>query len=547
MKLQLSNLESIKEFQNLKKIKEEVLILSHAPYDIFEQNISSQISQYIDYSPTLKFNSFGDVSIQLINLVKETNKKKVTYIFNWADLIPLYEMNSRQSNYIRLINNSEINEILKQHISILTQINQNTNIDLFILVPDINETFLAIGHIHETVFINFIYQELLKNLQENSLTFEFKRGGQNINNYYKYHVYDDLQSITSIAMGISKNFYNSDYQVKAIFVDLDETLWPSNIGDWENLPVISSSSNRKFHYFQILLKKLSASGVYIVAVSKNDENYVMDKFDKIEMPLSSSDFYSIKCSWIEKSTVIGKFINRINILSEHCLFLDDNPVELLEVKSKIPKLKSIRVSREILDFNLLNNYLKSQINTSTSKRENEARKINRPSIVQSEKNKDYLKELSLSLKVNFINNLTGRPLELINKTNQFNLNGIRVADTILEKSKKVLTFDLKDIYGDFGTIGVIVFSELDAQVIVNNFVLSCRAFSRGVEFEIINVLRKYIKYKDIYFEYKKTDRNKVIEDLIKLITKKIDNNKYLLDESLFEKSLEEYKGILNVC
>lgn len=545
MKLKLSNLESIKEFKSIEKINEEVLILSHAPYDIFEHSISSQIFQYIGYSPYLKFNSFGDIDIQLNNLIKEDNKKKVAYIFNWADIFPSYEINGRQRDDKKFLNNLEINKKLKKHISILKQISQNTNINLLILIPDINETFLAIGHVHEAVFINTIYQELLKNLSENSLTFDFKSGGQNLNNYFKYHIYDDFKSVINIAMGIAKNFYNSDYQVKAIFVDLDETLWPLNIGDWEKLPVISSSSNRKFHYFQNLIKNLSANGVYVIAVSKNDEKYVMDKFDKIEMPLSSSDFYSINCSWNAKSIVIGEVINRVNILPEHCLFLDDNPAELLEVKSKIPKLKSIRVCREILDFDLLMSYLKSQLNNSTSKRENEARKINRPSIIQNEQNKDYLKELSLSLKVNFINNLDGRPLELINKTNQFNLNGIRIVNSNLEKQIKAFTVDLKDIYGDFGTIGVIVFSELEDRVIVHNFVLSCRAFSRGVEFEIINALRKFIKHKDIYFEYKKTDRNKVIEELIKFITKEIDNE-YLLDENMLEKKLVEYKGVINV-
>ena len=83
----MNNLESIKEFENLKKINEEVLIISHAPYDIFEKTISSQISQYIGYSPSLKFNSLGDSVLRLIDLTKEINKKKVAYIFNWADLL----------------------------------------------------------------------------------------------------------------------------------------------------------------------------------------------------------------------------------------------------------------------------------------------------------------------------------------------------------------------------------------------------------------------------------------------------------------------------
>ena len=544
MKLQMTNLESLKAFRASIVIEEEVLILSHAPYDVFEQSISAHISQFIGYSPSLKFNAFGDAVMCLIDLCKVTHKINVAYVLNWADLVPILEMSSRQSKKAKVTNEEELLEKLSKHILILRRANENPNVNLVIHVPDINETYLAMGHIYQKSFINRAYCQLLQSLDENSLIFEFKTGGQNLSNYFKYHIYDNLKSIISIARGISNRFFSADYQLKVIFVDLDNTIWPSNIGDWEELPLISSESNKTFHYLQMLLKKLSSSGVLLVAVSKNDEHYVMDKFDKIDMPLSSKDFYSISCSWKPKSQIIGTFLEQINVLPEHCLFLDDNPVELLEVKSVISSLKSIHVSKEISDYDLLATYLQTQLNTSTSTRENEARKIIRP-VSEKESDKDYLKELSLSLKVNFIEDLTGRPYELINKTNQFNLNGIRLDSSDLDSLKKAFTVDLKDIYGDFGTVGVIVFSELDTKIVVHNFVLSCRAFSRGIEFEMINVVRKFVKEKTICFEYKKTDRNNVLGDLINILTNRAEPEFMLIDK-LFEKKLNEYNGVLNV-
>ena len=544
MKLQMTNLESLKAFRASIVIEEEVLILSHAPYDVFEQSISAHISQFIGYSPSLKFNAFGDAVMCLIDLCKVTHKINVAYVLNWADLVPILEMSSRQSKKAKVTNEEELLEKLSKHILILRRANENPNVNLVIHVPDINETYLAMGHIYQKSFINRAYCQLLQSLDENSLIFEFKTGGQNLSNYFKYHIYDNLKSIISIARGISNRFFSADYQLKVIFVDLDNTIWPSNIGDWEELPLISSESNKTFHYLQMLLKKLSSSGVLLVAVSKNDEHYVMDKFDKIDMPLSSKDFYSISCSWKPKSQIIGTFLEQINVLPEHCLFLDDNPVELLEVKSVISSLKSIHVSKEISDYDLLATYLQTQLNTSTSTRENEARKIIRP-VSEKESDKDYLKELSLSLKVNFIEDLTGRPYELINKTNQFNLNGIRLDSSDLDSLKKAFTVDLKDIYGDFGTVGVIVFSELDTKIVVHNFVLSCRAFSRGIEFEMINVVRKFVKEKTICFEYKKTDRNNVLGDLINILTNHAESEFMLIDK-LFEKKLNEYNGVLNV-
>lgn len=543
MKLEMTNLQCLQACRDAVEIDEVVQIISHAPYDVFEQTISAHISQFIGYSPSLKFNTFGDVVLPLIALAEETNQINIAYIFNWADLLPVFEMNSRQGDELKELHEGELLEKINEHLLLLKRAHENSNIKLVIFLPDINETYLAMGHANDKAIINIAYSHLLQGIQESSLTFEFKTGGQNLSNYFKYHIYDDVKSTVSIAQGISKKFYTSDYKVKAIFVDLDNTIWPSNIGDWEDLPIISSSSNKTFHYFQMLLKKLSSCGVLLVAVSKNDESYVIKNFDQIEMPLSTKDFYSIKCSWTPKSEVIGRLIKQINILPEHCLFLDDNPAELLEVNSAIPNMKSIHVAKEISQYNLLVLYLQSQLTSSSSIRENEARKIVRP-VVKIKSNKDYLKELSLNLKVNFIKDLSGRPLELINKTNQFNLNGIRTDNPNLDDGKKAFTIDLKDIYGDFGTIGVMVFSEHE-KIIIHNFVLSCRAFSRGVEFEMLNVVRNLCKEKSICFEYKKTDRNNVLGDLINQLTKR-DNDSFVLVNEFFVKKHNEYKGVLNV-
>ena len=90
------NLESIKAFRDAKVVNDKVYIISHAPYDVFEQTISAHISQYIGYSPSLSFNAFGDVVMQLNELIETDNKVMTAYIFNWADIVPTFEMNSRQ-------------------------------------------------------------------------------------------------------------------------------------------------------------------------------------------------------------------------------------------------------------------------------------------------------------------------------------------------------------------------------------------------------------------------------------------------------------------
>jgi predicted enzyme involved in methoxymalonyl-ACP biosynthesis len=80
---------------------------------------------------------------------------------------------------------------------------------------------------------------------------------------------------------------------------------------------------------------------------------------------------------------------------------------------------------------------------------------------------------------------------------------------------------------------------------VHRFVVSCRAFSRGVEFEMLYSVRKAIAEKAIYFAYKKTDRNNVVGGLMNLLTENVDGE-FRLNEKLLEKKRKEYKGVLSV-
>ena len=75
-----------------------------------------------------------------------------------------------------------------------------------------------------------------------------------------------------------------------------------------------------------------------------------------------------------------------------------------------------------------------------------------------------------------------RPFQLINKTNQFNLNGIRLSETnflkILKNNGKLYSGFYKDKTGDFGEIITIL---IDKNERVRSFVMSCRVFQRKIE------------------------------------------------------------------
>ena len=544
MKFNLSNLDSIKLFGDIATNDEEILVLSHAPYDVFEMFIVANIAQYIPTAPKLIFNSFADVNIKLNDILTSNDYLNVCYIFNWADLYPFFELNSRTGENSITVSVSEISERIQSFFGLIENVTKKTNVNFLTMLPSLQESYLALGHIFEHSDISKLYLQVTNFVNNLKLDVVHKTDACDFSNYLKYHIYDSLDGIKSMSKMIVSHFYQPDFQIKCIFVDFDDTIWPSNIGDWEVNPEISDKTNKNYHCLQQMLKSLSENGIYLIGVSKNDPDYVLENFDSINMPLRKRDFYSISCSWDAKSKVIDNFLMELNILEEHCLFLDDNPVELLEVSATHQYLKTVHITRNINDLNHLLSYLRSNLRTSSSKRENAARKIIRPQ-PKLENDKSYLRDLELKVDISWMNDLIGRPLELINKTNQFNLNGIRILGPDLEHGYSAIKAELSDRYGDFGVIGILVFKEDEQTLEVVNFVLSCRAFSRGIELSMLMELLSYANGKTVKLNYKKTERNSVIRKTLDKIIDKRSDELILSNEKLID-AFEEYKGVLDV-
>ncbi|MEG1680932.1 MAG: hypothetical protein RR326_12615, partial [Stenotrophomonas sp.] len=89
-----------------------------------------------------------------------------------------------------------------------------------------------------------------------------------------------------------------------------------------------------------------------------------------------------------------------------------------------------------------------------------------------------------------------RIVQLINKTNQFNLTTRRYGDAEVEQlmatpGAVLLSLRLSDTFGDNGIISIIVAlpsREADAEWIIDTWLMSCRVLGRGVEQAALQVL-----------------------------------------------------------
>jgi len=109
--------------------------------------------------------------------------------------------------------------------------------------------------------------------------------------------------------------------------------------------------------------------------------------------------------------------------------------------------------------------------------------------------------------------------QLINKTNQFNLTTLRLAEEELRPLigwPLALQFSLSDVFGDQGMIGVII-GDMDRDTVyVELWCMSCRVIGRGVEHKMFDALvqeARKIRRKRIIGEYRPTSRNGIVKDL----------------------------------
>jgi FkbH-like protein len=105
-----------------------------------------------------------------------------------------------------------------------------------------------------------------------------------------------------------------------------------------------------------------------------------------------------------------------------------------------------------------------------------------------------------------------RAFELINKTNQFNLNGRRFTESAWQNylapdDRFLLTATYADRFGALGKIAVIAGRRNGKGLAIDSWVMSCRAFARRIEHQCLNFLFSKFNCSSISFDYEPTSRN----------------------------------------
>lgn len=304
---------------------------------------------------------------------------------------------------------------------------------------------------------------------------------------------------------------------KVVATDADNTLWAGLVGEDGVDAVTAEPHGRAFRHFiyQGLLRRLKAAGILLAVVSRNDQDMVRAPLASGRMPLAPDDFVAIRAGYGAKSDHVRALADSLNLGLDAMVFVDDNPVELAEVAAALPAVNCLRFpdrDDELPAFcrRLAEMFDRRSLTAEDAERtEMYRRRLASQPPAEGEGLEGFLKGLGMVLTVR---DRSGgdweRAHQLINKTNQFNLNGERLDEAamaaILAAGGRLFTATLEDRTGSHGEILACL---IEPSGVVRSLVLSCRVFQRRVEHAFLAWLLGGWRGPALRFAFAATERN----------------------------------------
>jgi len=375
-----------------------------------------------------------------------------------------------------------------------------------------------------------------------------------------------LSHASALAGSLSRLIKNP-VAMKGLVTDLDNTVWSGIVGEIGQAAVSWDLDHHTQAHglYQQFLSELASEGVLIAAASKNEPAMVAEVFNRDDILLQAEQVFPMAISWGSKARAISYILEQWNIGADSVVFVDDDPLEIAEVQEAHPQVTCLRFFRDDpqatydLIVKLRDLFGKSYISAEDKLR---LESIRANSVFRAELSdtmgfsEALLERAEANVTFTVDKNLGDiRALELINKTNQFNLNGRRLTDAewnsyLQDPDSFLLTASYNDRFGSLGKIAVVLGRRDSAALHIDTWVMSCRAFARRIEYQTLRFLFTKFGASTMSFAYELTPRNapfsKLLPDLhaasssspVQLTLKRFDE----ICPRLFHHVLEEKNG-----
>lgn len=377
---------------------------------------------------------------------------------------------------------------------------------------------------HENVRI-FPYRRIIGSLgEENSFSLKTWYLGRILHtNEAQKRLAEEIGSLVEMEAGVPK---------KVLLVDLDNTLWGGLAGEREHTPLELSEDHRGLAYknAQRALRLMTLSGVVLGIVSKNNEEDALAVIrEHPHMVLREEDFVIRRINWRPKHENIREIADSLNLGLDSMVFWDDSPAERELVRQMLPQV-------EVPDFpdspaelapaltKLYKKYFRRPRLTAEDREKTRQYAQNEQRSRLEEQVGDfgqYLRQLQIRAQALSPGAHMERLVQLVNKTNQFNLTTLRYSleemqNIVADSLKKVYLYRVEDCFGDYGIVSAAIVDLAGEAPLIEEWVMSCRVMGKQVEDALLAHMERDLLaagYERLRGRYVPTAKNKPVEGL----------------------------------
>ncbi|WP_139487900.1 HAD-IIIC family phosphatase [Brevibacillus dissolubilis] len=299
-------------------------------------------------------------------------------------------------------------------------------------------------------------------------------------------------------------------KIKCVIWDLDHTVW--------NGVLLEDGDNVQLREGIVeIIQELDRRGILQSISSRNEEEMAMAKLKEFGL---DEYFLYPQINWNAKSSSIKKIVESINIGMDTIAFVDDQPFEREEVGAALPDVLLIDAldTDQLLGMPEMNPTFITD--DSKNRRLMYMSDIKRKEIEESFEGpqEEFLASLGMELTISPVTtDDLQRAEELTVRTHQLNTTGYTYSYEELDQLRhspdhKLMIVDLKDKYGTYGKIGLILLECKEEAWYIKLLLMSCRVMSRGIGSILINYIMQLAKENNVTLraEFVKTDRNRMM-------------------------------------
>ncbi|MGL5060845.1 MAG: HAD-IIIC family phosphatase, partial [Microcoleus sp.] len=285
---------------------------------------------------------------------------------------------------------------------------------------------------------------------------------------------------------------------KAIALDCDRTLWNGICGEDG---VDGIKIDPPFRALQEFIVRQQAAGKLICLCSKNQEEDVFAVFDRHpDMVLKRHHLVNWRINWQSKSENLKVLADELQLSLDSFIFIDDNPVECAEVRANCPEVLTLQIPEDgdripqflahIWAFDRLQTTQEDRQRTNFYEQNVQRQRLQQDSLSFT----DFLIQLNLEIEISPMQpDRLARVAQLTQRTNQFNLTTIRRSEAEIQQlcnlgRLECHVVEVKDRFGDYGLVGLVLFEVREDAIVTDTFLLSCRVLGRGVEHRMLAYL-----------------------------------------------------------